>query len=363
MVRVTRILLTACLLCPAGLLRAEDPAKPANPPKPEPAQPLRSTSDLPAIRLPTPAGQPQSDRPTRAPGTEPSSEQVAGWLRDLKSPDFDVREKATDELVQAGVAAVPGLLEVAQTARLEPAIRSVRILRKLYEAGTFEDFEAAADALEELALGQSGIAQRAELALSSRAIERQQRVISRIEDLGGEVRLSTRQLPAVMINGTILQENIPQVEALLLGEDWKGGDDGLKLIRRLQPTVHITVYVTPGSGIAQNSLDTLMADRPDIEVQHRGSAMLGISCETIDGQLLVGKVQEGSGAEAAGIKVNDLIVKFEGKEITDFQVIIEAIRQRKVGDTLTLEVSRPGMDMITSKAVTLGKWTLKDLKK
>jgi hypothetical protein len=30
---------------------------------------------------------------------------------------------------------------------------------------------------------------------------------------------------------------------------------------------------------------------------------------------------------------------------------------------MTLDVSRPGMDMITSKAVTLGKWTLKDLKK
>jgi hypothetical protein len=286
---------------------------------------------------------------------------VEGWLDDLKSLDIDVREKATEELIKAGVAAVPGLLELAQTARLEPAIRSVRILRKLYEAGTVEDFEAAADALEELALGQSGIAQRAELALSSRAIERQQRVISRIEELGGEVRLSTRQPSAIMINGTILQDNIPQVENLLLGEDWKGGDDGLKLLRRLQPTVRITVYVTPGCGVSQDALDTLMADRPDIEVQHRGSAMLGISCETVDGQLLVAKVQEGSGAQAAGIEVNDIIVKFEGKEITDFQVIIEAIRHRKVGDTLTLDVFREGMT--TSKAVTLGKWTLKDLKR
>ena len=362
MVRVTRILLTVCPLLAAGLLRAEDPVKPANPPQAAP-KPLQSTSDLPAIRTPTPAGQAQTERPTRAPGNEPSPEQLKGWLDNLKSPDFDAREKATEELIKAGVAAVPGLLEVAQTARLEPGIRSVRILRKLYEAGTIEDFEAAADALEELALGASGIAQRAELALSSRAVERQQRVISRIEELGGEVRLSTRQLSAIMINGSLLQENVPQVDALLIGDDWKGGDDSLKVVRRLQPSVGITVYVTPACGVSQDALDALMADRPDMEVQHRGSAMLGISCETIEGQLLVAKVQDGSGAEAAGVQVNDIIVKFEGKEITDFQVIIEAIRHRKVGDTLTLEVSRPGMDMITSKAVTLGKWTLKDLKK
>jgi hypothetical protein len=308
-----------------------------------------------------PAKPPEPDKSAVQAVAKASPEQVAGWLRDLRHADFLVREKATEALAKAGAAAVPGLTQVALEPKLESAIRAIKVLRKIYESGSTADFEAAADALEELALGKAGISTRADLALSSRLAERQQRVISRIEELGGEVRLGSRGTQAIFANGVLVQDDAPQVEQLLLGDDWKGGDASLKLLRRLPPSIRIALYVTPGCGIGQEALDALQADRPDIEIQHRGSAMLGISCDTQDGELTVMRVQEGSGAAQSGLVEKDVIRKFEGKEIHEFPVIIETIRDRKVGDKVTLEVDHEGT--ITSKVVTLGKWTLKDLKR
>ncbi len=45
-------------------------------------------------------------------------------------------------------------------------------------------------------------------------------------------------------------------------------------------------------------------------------------------------------AEKAGLKINDVVLKLDGKDVADYDSFTEAVRERKVGDKLKLEVKR-----------------------
>lgn len=52
------------------------------------------------------------------------------------------------------------------------------------------------------------------------------------------------------------------------------------------------------------------------------------------------EVVEGSPAEKAGIKIDDIITKIDGKELKDENNISEVIKDKKVGDSVSLEIYR-----------------------
>ena len=72
--------------------------------------------------------------------------------------------------------------------------------------------------------------------------------------------------------------------------------------------------------------------------------------------LLVGSVTEGGPAESAGIKIGDIITKFDGKEVTTFDELDKLKDARKPGDTVEIEVYRE-KGSVTLK-VTLGEQTI-----
>lgn len=55
----------------------------------------------------------------------------------------------------------------------------------------------------------------------------------------------------------------------------------------------------------------------------------------------VAEVVPGSPAEKAGLKKDDVIVEFDGKKVTDFESLREAIQARKIGDDVGFKVKRP----------------------
>ena len=93
-------------------------------------------------------------------------------------------------------------------------------------------------------------------------------------------------------------------------------------------------------------------------------AQLGVTMSTVNKQLAerygfavdsgayVSAVQQGSGAEAAGIQAGDIIVKFDGAEVTSASDLTVAVRSKNVGDTVSVEVNRDGETI--SMDVTLG---------
>jgi len=288
----------------------------------------------------------------------PTLADIERWVSELGNPQFEVREQATQFLGQAGVLAIKPLQGATLDKHLEVSVRAVRALRLIYESAEDDAFEGAEAALEEVSNSRNlALARRAVQALTIRDHDRQRRAILRIQQLGGEIRMVNNANSRTINNVIIVDEDPGAIEQLLLGEDWKGGDEGLKYVRRVSRIDHI--YVTPGSKITTDAILALQTDNPTMDIQMRGSAMMGISCDQLQTRLTVSRVQTGSGAEAGGLLAGDVIVKFEGNEISDFQVVIEATKNRKVGEKLTLEIERDGTLM--TKVITLGKWSIKDL--
>ena len=85
----------------------------------------------------------------------------------------------------------------------------------------------------------------------------------------------------------------------------------------------------------------------------KGGPFLGIQMETKDDRVIIKAVTAGSPAEKAGLKVDDLILKFEDREVDGPTALSKLIQMRKAGDRVTLEIRR-GEENLTLK-VEIGK--------
>ena len=75
---------------------------------------------------------------------------------------------------------------------------------------------------------------------------------------------------------------------------------------------------------------------------------LGIHMDKSEQGILISKVVEGSGAEAAGLQAGDILVKFESTDITGFEDLKTAMSTTVVGDKVKLTYIRDGKTVKTS---------------
>jgi S1-C subfamily serine protease len=68
---------------------------------------------------------------------------------------------------------------------------------------------------------------------------------------------------------------------------------------------------------------------------------------------VVDSVQDGSGADEAGLQSGDIIIAVEGEELATMAELVALVRVREPGDTLQLTVVRDGEQMDFD--VTLGE--------
>jgi len=79
--------------------------------------------------------------------------QIAGWIEQLDSPRFAVRQLAMERLTDEGAGAIPLLARAAADDRLEPAVRAIEILRRLLAADDKTTQKASRRALDSIATG------------------------------------------------------------------------------------------------------------------------------------------------------------------------------------------------------------------
>lgn len=96
------------------------------------------------------------------------SERIAAWIADLDSGDFAIRQSASRKLTAAGTAAIPAVVEAAESSfGLEVPSRCVKILTALVESDDDVTSESATSALELLAKSEKKtVAQLAQDALA-----------------------------------------------------------------------------------------------------------------------------------------------------------------------------------------------------
>jgi len=91
----------------------------------------------------------------------------------------------------------------------------------------------------------------------------------------------------------------------------------------------------------------------ELGVPNPNAPYLGVTGDPDAKNCTLSDVREGSPAEKAGLKANDIITMFDGQKIEKFDDLGPLIRKKKAGDEVTVDVLR-GEEKLTLK-VTLGK--------
>ena len=243
----------------------------------------------PAAFAVEPAASPQHPPAAGRPALTPQA--IAGWINQLGSDSYTVREAASDELIQAGRPAIDSVAAATQKDDLEVTTRAVQILAAMLKSSDSDTADAAAAALAKVAAVRN--ASTAALAAAGSATDalgtyeqtRQERTLAEIRRLGGTVSM-----------GNPFTGN-PDGVTIILDADWRGGSAGLKLLKHVPSLEHLSVRGAPMTdgdladlgGLAHLSVIELFGTKvslaasqkfaqahPGAHVDRRSNARLGI---------------------------------------------------------------------------------------
>jgi len=300
---------------------------------------------------------------------------VAGQPRDdsavrevidrLDDDDYFRREEASLQAVALGEAAVPALVEAAEGDSLEVTFRAVAALRELSLSDDRAAADAAGAALEALAASPvTSAARRASLALKVHEQKRSERALDDIRAAGGLVvyeesdELSNyAYLPYVMVKRSWTMGDELSDFRLLRGMSsvrFHGADIGDEALAHLESLEYLERVELYGTRVTPEGAAELQSALPQTVVEWRAGALLGVVAYAGRQPCMVMKVQEGSGAEAAGIEVGDIITSFDGREITDFDSLTILISTKQGGEEVPIEYLR-GVTAF-QRTVVLGRW-------
>jgi hypothetical protein len=288
--------------------------------------------------------------------------EIAGWIAELDDNRYLVRERATQQLLDAGNAALDPLLAAANSERLEPADRAVWILRH-HSRST--DSGLAIESLERLVKlrGRPVLVEKAELQLAQRSVAACQ---EQLTPLGAEVLVQPTQFDITSV--------VPLLH-VRLGEKWKGTTEDLRCVAKLRHQLHYRLDGAPvddnvvklfeekdklsflqlyNTKVTPTAVDALKQKHPDAIVYVRGQALLGVQAENHPAGVLVQRVEDGTAAAAAGIVPGDVIASIDGHSLPDFDRLTARIAQHRPGETIDVEIIR-GQER-KKLAVTLGRW-------
>ncbi len=281
--------------------------------------------------------------------------QIAKLVENLGAEKFLDRETAMEQLRKVGKPAVPLITKAAKSGDLEVTLRSLKILESLFTKGTIEEFEAAEAALETLSQTENRtLASRAETVLGSMSDAREQRAIAAIKRFKGSLQTDVRMLgfaPARSPDGK------DHFTTAIINKRWEGKVEGLKHLEQLRYLR--TVYLVEGV-FTEKTITQLEAKMPNIKVQLRGGACLGVGGVGVQDGCQISLVNPGSAAAKAGLREGDVIVAFNGKsgekkdEVLDFDRLVQLIKECDAGDKVPVSIRRNGV--VQTVDVVMGEW-------
>jgi hypothetical protein len=299
-------------------------------------------SSVALVMLPTLRSDEIPAKPPVASSVKPSADEIERWIHDLNALEFSKREEATRQLIATGAVAAEALVKAAQSGSLETTCRINTILRNWYTSGKDDLVEPAEVAFEQLRESKNRhIASRADATLEQyKTTIRQVRALAEISRLGGSVKeLTPKGLQAI---GPGDNKQL----MIVLGRDWRGGDDGLKFVRRLPDDTALYLLrnrvtekiLTPG--VTTEGVEQLRREMPRLRLAYRGPAFLGISPLNRIPGCFVGDVSPDSPAAKAKILPGDVVVRFDDKPVADFDELVLLIQDKQPGDKIKVEFLR-----------------------
>ena len=354
-----------------------------------------------------------ADEPARQ--EAPSPEQIAEWIAELDSDRFLVRETATDNLIDAGAPAIAPLAKALRGGGLELATRGVHVLRELALCDDPATERAAVAALKETAsLRITAAARRAAETLAQIDVIRRDQAVAELERLGARFRLVDTDIRLHLVpgvwtleidshwmgtaddlrrlrwlsdvrqvmfdNANIDGESLAHLAALegavyVVIKRAKIDDDALACLERLENLRQVSIVYCPvtdatvdrlaglerlttvklyGTRVTQTGAERLQKALADAKIDWRKGAFLGVGGQAAPGGCTIGIVHPGSSAEAAGLRVGDVIVRYDDRDVTDFDSLTALISTNAPGDEVAIQFVRDGEKQTAQ--VTLGQW-------
>ena len=281
--------------------------------------------------------------PKVAVAPKPSDDEIEQWIRDLNAPEFARREAATRQLIAAGPVAAELLVKSVPTSSLEATCRIATILRAWYTSGKDELNDPAESAIEQLVESKNHhMASRAKATLDQyETTIRHERAIAQIKLLGGTIEES-KFAGRLRIGGP---EEM-RFFMVILGRSWRGGDDGLKYLRRVSGLSSLYLLqdqstqkiVTPG--VTQDGIDELRRALPALAIERRGTAFLGVKAMANVTICRIDEVPPGTPAARADLRAGDVVIGLDGYPVGSFLEMVKLIGTKQPGDVIKLDVLR-----------------------
>ena len=160
-----------------------------------------------------------------------------------------------------------------------------------------------------------------------------------------------------------------------IAESWRGGDDGFRHLLDLRgvPVVVVANADVTLDGIIQladmpglmvlnvygveldaRQLDKLRADMPQVHINYKRGALLGVEGNEAANVAQITVVKPGTAAAKADLHPKDIVRKVNDKPIANFRELTDVVAQFRAGDEATIEIDRDGKTL--TKNVTFGGW-------
>jgi S1-C subfamily serine protease len=165
---------------------------------------------------------------------------------------------------------------------------------------------------------------------------------------------------------------------VVIDNQWRGGDAGLALlanvlglklvacvgtdisltgVAELQKVEQLERLWLYGTKLEADDLPKVQSLLPQVSLDFRRGGLLGVGANQFEveaGPAVVGTVQKGGVAEAAGIRIGDVIQKFNGQPVASFKELTTKIGQLRAGEEVKLDVVRDGKPITFT--IKLGQW-------
>jgi hypothetical protein len=283
--------------------------------------------------------------------------QVRRWIAELDHDDFAVREAATEALSQTSADGLPDLMKAIRGGSPEVAVRATQVLAAWYAQPEQPAIAAVEDAFETLIARGGTVGDQALLACNSQRRIRDGRSLAELERLGAGLKYHDQPVGFPRDDPPVRQKYLQHI---VISRKWTGGDDGLKHVRRLdQPQqVPVTVYRVNGNTVSDAAFQAL--EDAGLRVEKRG-AKLGVGSSSgfdLNPRELAGfrisTLEPGSAADKHGLMIDDTIIEFEDKPVTDFTDLVTYLLDTKPGDKVTFTIVRDRKKQRV--VVELGDW-------
>jgi hypothetical protein len=336
----------------------------------------------------------------------PSPDQIARWVQELDDSRYVTRRNATEQLILAGEAAIGPVAKAMGGSNLEVATRGIHVLKALAMNTDITTQNAAVEALRELASSPSkSAARQAATAIAALGEIRQRRAIKELEDLGAKISVNDRVMAFATVVGLSVEIGpdwqgtvddlqrfrwLPDVQEVSfvgkqITDEWirtaeylasvervlikhaNITNEAVKSISKLKRVTKVDLMYTPvndsvieylkdmktvrevrlyGTDITRQAVEQYQAAAAHVLIDFKMGAFLGVMCQQAPFPCQVVEVVAESAAARGGIEVQDIVVRYGGNPVANFDDLRKLIGKNKVGDSVLIQVARGGAPVV-----------------